>query len=186
MPRRRGLRPRLLAAVVRSKATLAFAAERQVVGQTEMGRQEFIASCERFERVQVTALVVLAVFAISASYLTIAWIRANRRELDAVWPTLTFSGLAAAPGVALFATVVFRLVVAGLHIRLDASPSHSGPVTLVCGLWILAGPILLFISKVPARPDVTATPRGLRVVQASHLAVWLASSVLAYTLIALG
>ena len=33
MPRRRGLRPRLLAAVVRSKATLAFAAERQVVGQ---------------------------------------------------------------------------------------------------------------------------------------------------------
>ena len=31
VPRRRGLRPRLLAAVVRSKATLAFAAERQVV-----------------------------------------------------------------------------------------------------------------------------------------------------------
>ena len=36
MPRRRGLRPRLLAAVVRSKATLAFAAERQVVGRTAM------------------------------------------------------------------------------------------------------------------------------------------------------
>jgi hypothetical protein len=34
MPRRRGLRPRLLAAVVRSKATLAFAAERQVVIRT--------------------------------------------------------------------------------------------------------------------------------------------------------
>jgi hypothetical protein len=34
MPRRRGLRPRLLAAVIRSKATLAFAAERQVVGRT--------------------------------------------------------------------------------------------------------------------------------------------------------
>ena len=34
MPRRRGLRQRLLAAVVRSKETLAFAAERQVVGQT--------------------------------------------------------------------------------------------------------------------------------------------------------
>ena len=34
MPRRRGLRPRLLAAVLRSNATLAFAAERQVVGQT--------------------------------------------------------------------------------------------------------------------------------------------------------
>jgi hypothetical protein len=34
MPRRRGLRPRLLAAVVRSNATLAFAAERQIVGQT--------------------------------------------------------------------------------------------------------------------------------------------------------
>ena len=33
MPRRRGLRPRLLAAVVRSTATLAFAAERQVVSQ---------------------------------------------------------------------------------------------------------------------------------------------------------
>ena len=41
MPRRRGLRPRLLAAMVRSKATLAFAAERQVVGQSErrMGRE---------------------------------------------------------------------------------------------------------------------------------------------------
>ena len=38
MSRRRGLRPRLLAAVVRSNATLAFAAERQVVGQTESRR----------------------------------------------------------------------------------------------------------------------------------------------------
>jgi hypothetical protein len=36
VPRRRVLRPRLLAAVLRSNATLAFAAERQVVGQTEM------------------------------------------------------------------------------------------------------------------------------------------------------
>jgi hypothetical protein len=34
-PRRRGLGPRLLAAVIRSNATSAFAAERQVVGQTE-------------------------------------------------------------------------------------------------------------------------------------------------------
>jgi hypothetical protein len=34
VPRRRGLRPRLLAAVVRSKATKAFAAERQVVSRT--------------------------------------------------------------------------------------------------------------------------------------------------------
>jgi len=34
MPRRRGLRPRLLAAVIRSKATSAFAAERQVVRPT--------------------------------------------------------------------------------------------------------------------------------------------------------
>ena len=34
MPRRRGLGPRLLAAVIRSNATLAFAAERQVVRQT--------------------------------------------------------------------------------------------------------------------------------------------------------
>ncbi len=34
MPRRRGLRPRLLAAVIRSKAISAFAAERQVVRQT--------------------------------------------------------------------------------------------------------------------------------------------------------
>ena len=34
MPRRRELRPRLLAAVVRSNATLAFAAERQVVSQS--------------------------------------------------------------------------------------------------------------------------------------------------------
>jgi hypothetical protein len=34
MPQRRGLRPRLLAAVIRSNATLAFAAERQVVSQT--------------------------------------------------------------------------------------------------------------------------------------------------------
>jgi hypothetical protein len=33
MPRRRGLRPGLLAAVLRSNATLAFAAERQVVRQ---------------------------------------------------------------------------------------------------------------------------------------------------------
>ena len=33
MPRRRGLRPRLLAAVIRLNATSAFAAERQVVGQ---------------------------------------------------------------------------------------------------------------------------------------------------------
>jgi hypothetical protein len=38
MPRRRGLRPRLLAAVIRSKATLAFAAERQVVSRTQMTR----------------------------------------------------------------------------------------------------------------------------------------------------
>jgi len=36
VPRRRGLRPRLLAAVVRSKTTLAFAAERQVVRQTQV------------------------------------------------------------------------------------------------------------------------------------------------------
>jgi hypothetical protein len=35
-PRRRGLRPRLLAAVLRSNAILAFAAERQVVRPTEM------------------------------------------------------------------------------------------------------------------------------------------------------
>jgi hypothetical protein len=35
VPRRRGLRLRLLAAVIRSNATLAFAAERQVVGQTQ-------------------------------------------------------------------------------------------------------------------------------------------------------
>jgi len=34
MPRRHGPRPRLLAAVIRSNATLAFAAERQVVSQT--------------------------------------------------------------------------------------------------------------------------------------------------------
>ena len=37
MPRRRGLRPLLLAAMVRSNATLAFAAERQVVRQTGSG-----------------------------------------------------------------------------------------------------------------------------------------------------
>ena len=36
MPRRRGPRPRLLAAVVPSKATSAFAAERQVVSRTQM------------------------------------------------------------------------------------------------------------------------------------------------------
>lgn len=36
MPRRRGLCPRLFAAVVRSKAILPFAVERQVVGQTKM------------------------------------------------------------------------------------------------------------------------------------------------------
>ena len=35
MPLRRGLRPRLLAAVVRSKVDLAFAAERQVVRPTD-------------------------------------------------------------------------------------------------------------------------------------------------------
>src|SRR6476469_9439644 len=35
MPRRRGLRPPLLAAVLRSNAILAFAAERQVVMRTE-------------------------------------------------------------------------------------------------------------------------------------------------------
>jgi hypothetical protein len=35
VPRRCGLRPRLLAAVLRSNPTLAFAAERQVVSQTE-------------------------------------------------------------------------------------------------------------------------------------------------------
>jgi len=40
MPRRRGLRPQLLAAVIRSKATLAFAAERQVVIQTNMGDRD--------------------------------------------------------------------------------------------------------------------------------------------------
>jgi hypothetical protein len=34
VPRRRGLRPRLLATVLRSNATLAFAAERQVVSRT--------------------------------------------------------------------------------------------------------------------------------------------------------
>src|SRR4051794_40590691 len=34
VPRRRRLLPRLLAAVIRSSATLAFATERQVVGQT--------------------------------------------------------------------------------------------------------------------------------------------------------
>jgi hypothetical protein len=38
MPRRRGLSPRLLAAVVRSKATLAFAAERQVVELSALAR----------------------------------------------------------------------------------------------------------------------------------------------------
>jgi len=37
VPRRRGLPPRLLAAVVRSKATLAFAAERQVVMRIGFG-----------------------------------------------------------------------------------------------------------------------------------------------------
>jgi hypothetical protein len=37
MPRRRGLRPWLLAAVVRSNATLAFAAERQVVSRMREG-----------------------------------------------------------------------------------------------------------------------------------------------------
>jgi hypothetical protein len=36
MPRRRGLGPPLLGLMVRSKATLAFAAERQVVGQTSV------------------------------------------------------------------------------------------------------------------------------------------------------
>jgi ribosomal-protein-serine acetyltransferase len=37
MPRRRGLRPRLLAAVVRSNAILAFAAERRVVRRIKEG-----------------------------------------------------------------------------------------------------------------------------------------------------
>jgi hypothetical protein len=36
VPRRRGLRPLLLAAVIRSTVTLAFAAERQVVRRTTM------------------------------------------------------------------------------------------------------------------------------------------------------
>jgi hypothetical protein len=43
VPRRRGLRPRLLAAVVRSKATLAFAAERQVVRQLAKGHVKKVA-----------------------------------------------------------------------------------------------------------------------------------------------
>ena len=42
MPRRHGLRPRLLATVLRSTATLAFAAERQVVGQTTNMRMRWI------------------------------------------------------------------------------------------------------------------------------------------------
>jgi len=41
LPRRRGLRPRLLAAVVRSKSTLAFAAERQVVSRTRNMKQRW-------------------------------------------------------------------------------------------------------------------------------------------------
>jgi hypothetical protein len=50
MPRRRGLRPRLLAAVIPSKATLAFAAERQVVsrmGIFGIGRKPAVAQILR-------------------------------------------------------------------------------------------------------------------------------------------
>ena len=51
MPRRRGLCPRLLAAVVRSNATLAFAAERQVVRPTSvrmsLAPEPYLSACLR-------------------------------------------------------------------------------------------------------------------------------------------
>src|SRR4051812_43337021 len=48
MPRRRGLRPRLLAAVIRSTASLAFTAERQAVGQTGDASRELEHGLARF------------------------------------------------------------------------------------------------------------------------------------------
>ena len=50
MPRRRGLRPRPLAAVLRLKATLAFAAERQVVRRTGV-QQLFLKTTLSFREV---------------------------------------------------------------------------------------------------------------------------------------
>ena len=52
MPRRPGLRPRLLAAVVRSNATLAFTAERQVVSRTEQWNRWCLTGCRTSARVR--------------------------------------------------------------------------------------------------------------------------------------
>ena len=123
------------------------------------------------------------VFAIGATCLTVAWIRANRRHLAPVWPAVMFSGLAAAPGLALLAELAGRVVIGRFGLHLSRSPLGVSPVTLVCGLWIFLGPVLLFISNGPALPD-GRLPKGLRLVQASHVALWLASSTLAYTFIA--
>ncbi len=157
-----------------------------IVGQTKVDPQKFITNWELSRRIEGAAFVALAVFATAGSCLTVAWIRANRRYLDAVWPTLMFSGLAALPGLALLAQVVYRVVVGRLGVRLEGSPLYAWPMTLVCGLWIVVGPVLLFMSNGPARPEVPEYPKRLGLVQASHVALWLASSVVAYAFMANG
>jgi hypothetical protein len=132
--------------------------------------------------VQVVATILLPVLAIAASCLTVYWIRQNRSHLDAVWPTMLFSGAAALPGLVLFGDMSFRVVAVRMGFAVSDAPPYEWPVTLTCCVWLGVGAVLLFISRVPARPETI--PKGLRLVQASHTALWIVSSLLALAFVA--
>src|SRR6478735_4799844 len=112
---------------------------------------------------------------------TLVWLRRSRSDLYGFRAAVTFSALAALPALALAVDLVGRT----LWTRAAAccgTPSYGWLSTGWARAWVFLGPCL-FLGSIGER-YLRSTPKGLTLIQAGHLLLWLAGSQLAFLLTA--
>jgi hypothetical protein len=112
---------------------------------------------------------------------TLTWVRRNRGAVHGFRAAIAFSGLAALPALALAVELVARVVVARASDSCG-TPSWDWGTTAWARAWCFLGPCL-FLGSIGER-YLRPTPKGLSLLQASHVLLWLAGSQLAFLLTA--
>lgn len=112
---------------------------------------------------------------------TVSWVRRNRGDLHGFRAAVGLSGLAALPALALAIELVVRALIARGS-ESCGTPSWEWTSTAWARAWCFLGPCL-FLGAIGER-YLRATPKGLTLLQASHVLLWLAGSQLAFLLTA--
>lgn len=112
---------------------------------------------------------------------TLLWLRRSRNDLYGFRAAVAFSALAALPALALAVDLVARSLWTSAA-QSCGTPSYEWISTAWARAWVFLGPCL-FLGGIGER-YLRSTPKGLSLIQASHLLLWLAGSQLAFLLTA--